>query len=71
MCKDRHVHIPKPKVEISEDNSLNSGIKKPNRGSANEVKDRVHSKQSDINRQKLAMSESRAWDAEEWQFMCI
>ena len=30
ICKDRHLHVPQNKVEISEDESINSGINSPN-----------------------------------------
>ena len=65
ICKDRHLHIPKPKVGISEVESLNSGINTPHIRSVNEDKDKVHSKQCEKIRQEFTILDRRGWDAEE------
>ena len=51
----RHLHISKPKLEISEDESLNSGINTPSIRYSNEANGRVHSKWHDTNRQEFAI----------------
>ena len=38
VCKDRHLHVPQNKVEITEDESVNSGINTPNIRSSTKVK---------------------------------
>ena len=50
MCKDRHLNVPK-KVEISEDESTNSGINTPNIRHVNKDNDKHCSKQIDTNSQ--------------------
>ena len=54
ICKNWHLHIPKTKLVVSENEGLHSG-RDPNTNTryANECKDKVHSKQSDMNRQEF------------------
>ena len=61
----KHLHVTKPKAEISKNESFNSGINTPNIRSAKEGKDRVHLKQSKTNRQKFTILDSRRQDNEE------
>ena len=59
ICTGRHLNIPKPNVEISEDEYLSSGINTPNIKYGNEV----HSKQCDTDRQEFTISDSKGQDA--------
>ena len=65
LCKDRHLHVPKNKVQISEDEGLNSRINIPDIRNVNEGKDRYSSKQSETNRQKPKTLYSRRQDADD------
>ena len=65
ICKDRHLHIPKPKLEVAKNESLHSRTDTPNISYVNEGKDKVHSKQSDMNRQEYQTLDSRGQNAEE------
>ena len=40
ICKDRHLHVPKNKLKISEDESINTWINMPHVGGVNGDKDR-------------------------------
>ena len=64
-CKGRHLHIPKPSLEVSKNESLYSGRDIPNIRYANEIKDKGHSKQSDVNRQEYTILDSSGQNAEE------
>ena len=62
ICKDTHLHVSQHKIDISEDKTINSGIKTPNMRSFTEGKDRNCSKQSDANRQKSTTLDSKGKD---------
>ena len=67
ICKERSLHIPKSKIEISEDESLNSEIGilaiRPHMKSVNEG--RGLSKQSEENKKEFKTLDNRGQDVEE------
>ena len=64
ICKDGHLHIPKNKIELSEDKSINSRIDTPNIRSINEDKDRNCSQQNEANRQKPIALDMKGQDTD-------
>ena len=50
ICNDWHLHIPKPKLEVSKNESLHNGIDTPKIRCVNEGKVKVDSKQSEADR---------------------
>ena len=54
-----HLHIPYHKLNISEKESFHSRRETPNIRYTNDGKDKVHSKQSDTNRQESTTLDSR------------
>ena len=65
LTENRYLHISKPKLEISDDESLNSQINTPNISNANLGKDRFHSEQCDMNTQEFTTLDSKGRDGEE------
>ena len=65
ICKDRHLHITKHKLEVSEHESLHNGRDTPNIRYANESKGKIHSRQCKTNRQEVKASDSKGWKVEE------
>ena len=65
VCKDRHLHVPRNKIDSSEDKSIHNVINTPNIRSVYKGKERNCSKHSDTNIQESTTLDSKGQDAKE------